>query len=105
MSLAKVIEVVSSSDKSFDDAVQQGLAEAGQTLRGISGVEVRSWTADVENNKITRYKVTLHVAFKIERPEPAGRGRAGRRIDGARPAAAPAIVRRTLLPVQPVARV
>ncbi len=66
MSVAKVIEIVASSDKSFDDAVQQGLAEASQSLRGISGVEIVNWTGDVENNQIVRYKVTMHVAFKIE---------------------------------------
>ena len=64
--VAKVIELVSSSEQSFDDAVRQGLEEAARTLRGISGIEVVNWTADVENNQITRYKVTLHVAFKIE---------------------------------------
>lgn len=66
MSVAKVIEIVASSDKSFDDAVQQGLAEAAQSLRGISGIEIVNWTGDVENNQIVRYKVTMHVAFKIE---------------------------------------
>ena len=66
MSVAKVIEIVSNSDKSFDDAIQSGVAEAARTLRGITGVEVVNWTADVENNRISRYKVTLHVAFRIE---------------------------------------
>ncbi len=64
--VAKVIELVSSSEMSFEDAVQQGLAEAVRTIRGVSGLEVTNWTADVENNQITRYKVTLNVAFKIE---------------------------------------
>ena len=64
--VAKVIELVASSETSFEDAVREGLAEAARTLRGISGVEVKNWTADVENNQITRYKVTLHVAFTIE---------------------------------------
>ena len=64
--VAKVIELVSSSEESFDDAVRQGLAEATRTIRGISGVEVTNWTADVENNQITRYKVTLHIAFRVE---------------------------------------
>ncbi|WP_250125803.1 dodecin family protein [Chroococcidiopsis sp. CCMEE 29] len=66
MSVAKVIEIVSNSEKSFDDAIQQGLAEAAHSLRGISGIEIVNWTADVENNQITRYKVTMHVAFKVE---------------------------------------
>ena len=64
--VAKVIELVSSSEESFDDAVRQGLAEATRTIRGISGIEVTNWTADVENNQISRYKVTLHIAFRVE---------------------------------------
>jgi hypothetical protein len=64
--VAKVIELVASSETSFDDAVQQGLAEAARTIRGISGMEVVNWTVDVENNQISSYKVTLHVAFRIE---------------------------------------
>ncbi len=66
MSIAKVIEIVANSSKSFDDSVQQGLAEAASSLRGISGFEIVNWTADVENNQIARYKVTMHVAFQVE---------------------------------------
>ena len=66
MELAKVVHVVSTSQKSFDDAVQQGVANAAKTLRGISGVKVTDWTAKVENDKLTRYKVTMDVAFAIE---------------------------------------
>jgi flavin-binding protein dodecin len=64
--VAKVIELVASSETSFDDAVRQGLAVAAETVRGISGVEVTNWTADVKDNQITSYKVTLHVAFRVE---------------------------------------
>jgi flavin-binding protein dodecin len=67
MSVAKVIEIVSESEKSFDDAIHQGLAEASKTLRGITGLDVKNATAKVENNRITHYRVTLHVAFAIER--------------------------------------
>lgn len=66
MSVAKVVEIVSNSGKSFDDAIQQGLAEASKSLRGISGIEVVNWTCDVENNQIVRYKVTMHLAFQVE---------------------------------------
>ena len=69
MSVAKVIQLVANSPKSFDDAVQQGLAEASKTLRGISGVEVHHWTADVEDGRITRYKVAMDIAFKVESPD------------------------------------
>ena len=77
MSVAKVIQLVANSPTSFDDAVKQGLAEAAKTLRGISGVEIHHWTADVEDGRITRYKVAMNVAFKIESPD-----------RGAKPAAA-----------------
>ena len=65
--VVKVIELVANSEQSFDDAVQQGLTEAARTLRGITGLEVTNMTVDVENNRIVRYKVTLKVAFVIER--------------------------------------
>jgi flavin-binding protein dodecin len=82
MSVAKVIEIVANSETSFDDAIEQGLAEAASTLRGISGLKVTNWTADVENNRITRYKVTLHVAFKVEHPGGTGGGASGGKAAG-----------------------
>lgn len=65
--VAKVIELVATSEKSFDDAVKEGLAVASETIRGISGMEVTNWTCKVKDNRITLYKVTLNVAFGIER--------------------------------------
>jgi dodecin len=67
MSVAKVIELVAESEKSFDDAVQQGLVIASETIRGITGLDVKNMTCTVRDNRITHYKVTLHVAFRIER--------------------------------------
>lgn len=66
MEIAKVVHIVSSSNKGFDDAIQQGVAKASQTLRGISGIKVTDWTAKVENNKLTSYKVTMDIAFAVE---------------------------------------
>ncbi|MEZ6097806.1 MAG: dodecin family protein [Pirellulaceae bacterium] len=66
MELAKIVSVVSTSRKSFDDAVQQGVTNAAKTLRGISGIKVTDWTAKIENDKLTNYKVTMDVAFAIE---------------------------------------
>lgn len=67
MSVAKVIELVAESEKSFDDAVQQGLAVAAESVRGITGLDVKNMTCTVRDNRITHYKVTLNVAFRIER--------------------------------------
>jgi hypothetical protein len=69
MTTAKVIEVISNSAESFDDALRQGIAQAAKTLHGISGVEVVNWTVDVENNTIANYKVTLHIAFQLDSPQ------------------------------------
>ena len=66
-SVAKVIELIASSEKSFDDAVQQGLAVAAQSLRGITGIDIKHHSCVVVDNRITQYKVTIHVAFAIER--------------------------------------
>jgi dodecin len=66
MKLAKVVHVVSTSDKSFDDAVREGVANAAKTVRGISGIKITDWTAKVENNKLTSYKVTMDIAFGVE---------------------------------------
>ena len=65
--VAKVIELVAESEKGFDDAIREGLAVASQSLRGITGIEVKNMTCTVADNRITMYKVTLHVAFGIER--------------------------------------
>ena len=66
MAVVKVIELVASSEKSWEDAVQQAIAEASQSLRHIRGVDVIKHTAHVEQGKITEYRATLHVAFLVE---------------------------------------
>lgn len=66
MQLAKILHVVSTSETSFDDAVQQGVASAAKSVHGITGVKVTDWTAKVTDNKITSYKVTMDVAFAVD---------------------------------------
>src|SRR5687767_9947981 len=66
MSVAKIIELVASSDKSWEDAVRNAVAEAAKTVRGIRGVDVQDWTARVEGNRIVEYKANVKVAFGIE---------------------------------------
>ena len=66
MPVCKVIQLVASSDVSFEDAAQQGLARAVKTIRGISTVKVTDWTVEVENNAVAGYRVTLDVAFALE---------------------------------------
>lgn len=64
--VARVTEIVSSSPKSFDHAVQVGFKRASRTLRGITGVKVGDWRCKVENGAIIEYRVTLRVIFVLE---------------------------------------
>ena len=67
--VAKVVQLIGSSDKSFSDAVKIAVDQASQTIRGITGVDVVSSQAKVEDGKITEYRVTVDIAFGIERSE------------------------------------
>jgi flavin-binding protein dodecin len=66
--VAKIIEIVGSSDKSWDDAAQVALAEATKTIQGITGIELTDMTARVDSNtgKITEYHSTVKIAFGVE---------------------------------------
>jgi flavin-binding protein dodecin len=66
--VAKVIELVGSSDKSWQDAAQAAVNEAKKTLHGITGVEVGDMTAKVDPNSgnITEYHTAVKIAFGIE---------------------------------------
>lgn len=66
MDVAKVIHIVSSSSKSFDDAVQEGIKKAGKSLHGIRGAKVTDMSCKVKDNNITEYRVTLDVAFHLD---------------------------------------
>lgn len=62
----KVIELVGSSTNSWEDAAQNALDDANESLENINGIEIESQTADVEGGQIDRYKTTVHVAFELK---------------------------------------
>ncbi|MEA3337315.1 MAG: dodecin family protein [Chloroflexota bacterium] len=66
MTIAKIIELVGSSDEGWEDAARNALTGAHKTLHGISGIEVVGWTASVEDGEITRYRATVKVAFRVD---------------------------------------
>ena len=66
MSVAKVIEIISTSKLSFDDAIKQGVARASETVSGVAGAWVKDQSVDVANGKVTAYKVTLKVTFLLK---------------------------------------
>jgi dodecin len=63
MSVARVTEIISASDKGFDHAVSEGVARANQTLENIKEAWVASQKVVVENGRIVEYRVTLKVTF------------------------------------------
>lgn len=67
MSIVKVIEVIGSSDKGWNEAIQTALDEAARTVEHIVGIDVLGMSGKVENNKITEYKANVKIAFLIER--------------------------------------
>jgi flavin-binding protein dodecin len=64
---AKIVELIGTSSKSFDDAVRGALKDANATTRGITGAQVESWSVKCRDGKITEYKASIKVAFGIER--------------------------------------
>ena len=66
MSVAKVIELTASSPTSFEDAVQVGIEKSGESLRNIRGAWISEQKVDVENGRITAYRVTLRITFVVE---------------------------------------
>ncbi len=63
MSVAKVTEIIASSNKSFDDAVNQGISRAGKTLKNISSAWVKDQKVLVSDGKVTEYRVVMKVTF------------------------------------------
>lgn len=66
MSVAKVTEIIASSDKSFEDAVQQGISRASKTLKNISSAWVKDQNVLVANGKVTEFRVVLKVTFVLK---------------------------------------
>jgi dodecin len=65
--IAKVVTLIGSSPQGFAEAAASAVEEAAKTLRGISGADVVTMSAVVENDRITEYRTTVNVAFAVER--------------------------------------
>jgi dodecin len=62
----RVIQIVGSSDKSVDDAIQRAVARASKTLRDLRWFEVVETRGHIEGGKIHHFQVTLKVGFTLE---------------------------------------
>ena len=67
MTVAKIIEIVGSSERGWSEAAQEALDEAKKTINGITGLEVNDITAKVDpsSGKITEYRVGVKIAFGV----------------------------------------
>ncbi|HQX81966.1 MAG TPA: dodecin family protein [Vicinamibacterales bacterium] len=66
MSVAKVSEISSTSTKSFEDAIQQGLARASKTLRNIRGAWIKEQHVRCDDGRVTEYQVNMMVTFVLD---------------------------------------
>ena len=66
MSVAKVTEISAESPKSFEDALQTGIARASRTIEQIKGAWVNEQSVVIENGKIITYRVNLKLTFVLK---------------------------------------
>ena len=67
--VVKVIELMSESPKSWEDAAQNAVTEASKTLRNIRSLYIKEFTAAVDNGKLKSYRINAKVTFDLERGE------------------------------------
>ena len=66
MSVAKVIEITPTSTKSFEDAIEKGIAKADKTLHNIEGAWIKEQKVEVSNGKIEAYRVNMLVTYILD---------------------------------------
>jgi dodecin len=62
----KIVELVGSSEKSIEDAIQNAVSRASKTIRDMKWFEVSQTRGHIENGSVRHYQVTLRVGFTIE---------------------------------------
>ena len=67
MSVARITEISSSSTKSFEDAIEQGVARAAETLHGMRSAWVKEQEVELENGRISAYKVIMKITFVLDK--------------------------------------
>ena len=64
--VVKVIEVLSQSEKSWEDAAQNAITEAGKSIKNIKSIYIKDKSAKIVKNKIVKYRITAKISFVIE---------------------------------------
>ncbi|GAA0535607.1 dodecin family protein [Chitinophaga japonensis] len=71
MAIVKVIELIASSEKGIEDAIQNAVAEASRTIHNIDSVFVKDIKVHVKDGKITTYGLICKVSFRLDEQERA----------------------------------
>lgn len=66
MSVARVTEISSTSDASFEDAIQSGIERATKTLRNVKGAWIKEQKVEIVDGRITKYVVNMLVTFVLD---------------------------------------
>jgi len=66
VSIAKVIEITSDSDVSFDQAIREGVKRVNKTVKNVRGAWIKNQSLKIENGQIKCYRVDLKVTFVLE---------------------------------------
>ncbi len=66
MPIVKVIEVIASSEKGIEDAIQNALKEASKTIRNIDSIYVKDIKVHVKDNKVTTYGLICKISFRVD---------------------------------------
>ena len=66
MAVAKTIEIISGSSKGIEDAIQTGIAKAGETVNGMEGAWVKDTKVVVQNGRVSEWRVTLANTFLVQ---------------------------------------
>ncbi len=66
MAVASVTEITSSSSKSFEDALKEGIKRANKTLKNVKGAWVQEQKVIVDDGEIVEYRVNMKISFILE---------------------------------------
>jgi len=64
--MLKVIELLSESDKSWEDATKKAVTHAAKTVRNIKSAYVQEFSTVVKNNEVTKFRVNVKISFEVE---------------------------------------
>jgi flavin-binding protein dodecin len=66
MAIHKVIEVISQSEKSWEDAAQRAVSDAGKSVKGIKSIWIKNFEGIVKGGKIIEYRVNANITFEVK---------------------------------------